>query len=202
MDKEEKKNNRLQWFLFVVLIPLLFTITIALIVLSFAGVNVLHASKSLADNIPFISKMTGSSDKNNKAAKEGSTDSKKELAQLEAGIKSKTAEVAKLENIIDSKDQEIQRSSAEKQQLENEIKDLNAAQADNKRAMKDIVTTYETMAPKKAAPILTKMPDDNAVRILSKIKAASLAAIMEQMQPADAARLTKKLTDFNQQQTP
>jgi flagellar motility protein MotE (MotC chaperone) len=74
----------------------------------------------------------------------------------------------------------------------NQLKD---SQNNSKQAFKDIIRTYETMAPKRAAPIITEMNDEDAVEILSSMKAATLAKVLEQMTTADAARLTKKLTE-------
>ena len=47
------------------------------------------------------------------------------------------------------------------------------------------------MSPKKSAPILAQMSDTDAVEILANLKAETVAKVLEQMPPADAARLTK-----------
>jgi flagellar motility protein MotE (MotC chaperone) len=196
-ENEEKKYNKFQWFLFVVLIPLLFTVAIVCVVLSVAGINVLEAGKSVGEKIPFIS---GSNDGNKEKAK-STSQFQKQIADLEAKIKDRKAEVTKLEDLVDSRDQTIQRNDLEKQQLEKQIEEVRAAQEQNKLAFKEIVRTYETMSAKKSAPIITKLGDDEAVKLLSNIKADTLAGIMEQMKPEDAARLTKKLTINSEQKS-
>nr|WP_281064436.1 hypothetical protein [Cytobacillus eiseniae] len=65
---------------------------------------------------------------------------------------------------------------------------------ENKRAFKDIVKTYETISAKKAAPILAQMTEEEAIQILTNLKSDTLAAIMEKMEPEDAARYTELLT--------
>jgi flagellar motility protein MotE (MotC chaperone) len=196
IEEEKKPYNKLQWFLFLIVIPLLFTITIALIVLTIAGVNVFELSKEYSSKIPLLSKWTQTEE----APSINEYQSK--VIDLEAEIKDREALVAKLEDIIESRDQEIQNIELEKQRLEDEIKELRAVQEEDKRAFKDIIKTYETISPKKAAPILTSLSDEEAVKILSNIKADTLAKILEQMEPEDAARLTQKLTvesDIDQQ---
>ena len=62
MDKvaeelETKKTSRFQSFIYVVLIPLLFTITVALIVMTILGYNVFELTKEYGQKIPFVSSM-------------------------------------------------------------------------------------------------------------------------------------------------
>lgn len=199
IENEEKQYNRFQWLLFVVIIPLFFTIAIVLIVLTVAGVNVIDQGKKVGEKLPFVS---GTFEKEEKKDKVQSTvEFKKKINDLQAEIEEKQEEVFKLEDIIAGRDQTIERNELEKQQLEKELEELRAAQDDSKRAFKDIIRTYETMSAKKSAPIITKLGDDEAVKILSSIKADTLASIMEQMKPEDAARLTNKLT-VNSRESP
>ena len=61
--------------------------------------------------------------------------------------------------------------------------------------LKDIAKTYENMKPAEAAAVLEKMKDnlDVVTTILGAMKADSRAKIMDQMDPAFAANVTKKL---------
>lgn len=193
MDKvaeelESKKTSRFQSFIFVVLIPLLFTITVALIVMTILGYNVFELTKEYGQKIPFIS--SALSDDASDSAKDVET----KMIELEAEIKDREAKITKLETELDSKDQEISRAKLEKEQLESEIEELTAMKEENKRAFKDIVKTYETISAKKAAPILSQMSETEALEILTNLKSDTLAEIMEKMEPEDAARYTELLT--------
>ncbi|CAH0346188.1 hypothetical protein [Bacillus sp. CECT 9360] len=186
IENEEKRHNKFQWFVFVVLIPTLFTIAIVWIVLSVAGIDV---GKVAEEKIPFIAESNKEKEK-----AQTSVQLEKQIGELEAKIQDREEETSKLEDLIDGRDEAIQRSELEKEQLEKEIEELRIARDEDKLAFKDIIRTYEMMSAKKSAPIITELGDDEAVRILSNIKADTLASIMEQMTPEDAARLTKKLT--------
>lgn len=61
--------------------------------------------------------------------------------------------------------------------------------------LKDIAKTYENMKPADAAEVLEKMGDnlDTVAEILKAMKADSRAKIMNEMDPAFAANVTKKL---------
>ena len=61
--------------------------------------------------------------------------------------------------------------------------------------LKDLAKTYENMKPAEAAAVLEKMSDnlDTVAEILKAMKADSRAKVMDQMDPAFAANITKKL---------
>ncbi|MBT2615659.1 MULTISPECIES: MotE family protein [unclassified Bacillus (in: firmicutes)] len=191
-ELKESKISKFQWFL-VIFIPLIFAVTVALIVFTVAGVDVVKKAKEMSAKIPFIE----SDQKDEENGKSANNDEKvsMKLEKLETEIDNKEKEIEKLEGIIDTRDKAIAKAEAEKQQLQTEMNQLKDSQNNSKQAFKDIIRTYETMAPKRAAPIITEMNDEDAVEILSSMKAATLAKVLEQMTTADAARLTKKLTE-------
>ena len=49
--------------------------------------------------------------------------------------------------------------------------------------------------PKRLLRFITQMNDDEALKILSSIKPATLAAILEKMNATDAAKYTAQLTN-------
>lgn len=64
--------------------------------------------------------------------------------------------------------------------------------------LKDLAKTYENMKPAEAAAVLEKMSDnlDTVATILRAMKADSRAKVIEQMDPAFAANITKKLMPY------
>ncbi|EIJ81497.1 hypothetical protein PB1_01090 [Bacillus methanolicus PB1] len=188
-EQEEKKYGRLQWLLYIVAIPMLFAFVVALIVMTFAGINVFDAAKEYGKKIPVVSNIF--KDENSKSI----TEIEQTMVELEGEIKDKEAKISRLESQMQNKDKEIDRLKLEKKRLESQIDELAAIQEENKRAFKDIVRTYETMSAKKAAPIITKMKNEEALKILTNIKADTLAGIMENMSPEEAAKYTELLTD-------
>lgn len=65
-DEETKKTSKLQWFLFVVFIPLLFTISVVLLILTFSGINVFEQGKKYASQLPFVSQWIEGTEANEK----------------------------------------------------------------------------------------------------------------------------------------
>lgn len=188
-ELEEQPVNRFQWFLYVIAIPSLFAVVIALVVLSFAGINVFQTASELGGKIPFLSGLV-------KEDKQPSVEEyEKNIIDLEAEIQDREAKIEQLQGKIESKDTTVDRLELEKAQLQEQIDELLAIQEENKRAFRDIVKTYESMSAKKAAPIIAEMETNEAVKILTNIKAESLAAIMEKLPAKDAARFTEILTN-------
>ncbi|PIC06002.1 hypothetical protein CS060_00300 [Anoxybacillus flavithermus] len=190
-EEEKKKASKLQWFLFVVFIPLLFTISVVLLILTFSGINVFEQGKKYAGQLPFVSQWIEGTDANEKKKlqeqivelKATIVEKEKELAKTKDTIKEKNAE-------IDTLKQEIARLQAEKEQAQQPTAQTKE-QTNAPRV--DVVKMYETMSPKKAAEIIPQMSDREAVDLLSQLKTDKVAAILEKMDAANAAKYTSLL---------
>lgn len=188
-EQEEKKYSKIQWFFVVIVIPALFALTVAVLVLTVAGINVFEKANEFRDKIPFVSTKEEVNDQ--QALKEAEST----LTKLKAEIKDREAAIANLETDIEGKDLEIETLLLEKEQLQSQIDDLLLAQETGQHTFKDIVNTFESLSAKKAAPIIAEMNDDEALKILSSLKPDILAAILEKMNAADAAKYTALLTN-------
>ncbi|MBS4172519.1 hypothetical protein [Bacillus sp. FJAT-49736] len=181
----EEKSSKFLWFVYVVIIPLLFAIVVALIVSTLAGVNVFEKAKELGEKTHLLS-----SSKNVTSRSKADED---KIISLNAEIQNKDTQIANLQKQLDSKDNEKQQLLLEQQRLEEQIASLQKSQTKSTKNFKEIVSSYEAMNPKSAAPILLQMKDENAVKILSKLSSETLASILEKM-PADrAAKYTELL---------
>ena len=188
-EKESQDVSKFQWFLYVIAIPSLFAIVIALVALSFLGINIFETAKDIGGKVPFISQYV-------KEERLPSIEEfEKDIISLEAEIKDREAKMEQLQSKVDSKDTQLKRMELEKAQLQAQIEELTAIQEENKRAFREIVKTYETMSAKSAAPIISNMDTEEAVKILTNIKPESLAAIMEKLPAEEAAKYTELLTN-------
>jgi flagellar motility protein MotE (MotC chaperone) len=188
-EKQSGKGRSFLWFLYVVVIPILFAITVAIIVSFIAGVNVFDAVKDVGQKIPIVGSLGQKNDSNT------SKISEKDVIELQGQIKDREEEISQLQTQLENKDSDIQSAELENNRLQKELDDMSANETERTRALKDMIKTYETMSPKKAAPIIVQMNDNEALKILSSIKADILAAIMENMNSQDAAKYTQLLTN-------
>lgn len=180
--EEEKSAGIFQKLFYLVLIPLLFVIAVLLVIATFTDFNVFEKA----------SELTGISDE--KKVEEPSEDYNKKIVELEAQIKEKEAEIDQLQSQLDSAKAESENIEAIKQQLQSEIESLQQNQSEAKKEFDDILSTFEQMSAKSAAPIIMEMSDEEAVKILSNMQPETLSEIFSKMDPVEAARYSELLS--------
>ncbi|MEW4326013.1 MotE family protein [Rossellomorea marisflavi] len=177
-------HGRFQKFVFIVLIPILFIIVVTLVVLTATGTNVFEKAQSLGIHLPFT---------NDKEPASADTE-KEDTDALKVVIEDQKAEIAQLNSSLEQKTKEADGLNASLEQQASEMEELRQTDEESKRSFKEIISTYEAMSAKNAAPVILNLKDDDAVRILSSVKPATLASILEKMPPADAAKYTALIT--------
>jgi flagellar protein FlbB len=185
IEQPENKISFFQKFFFWFLIPLVFCIALLLIFAMFTKKNVFE----YIDDIPFIS----SNDE--QQVTNISTQNEEKLVTLQAELQEKEVEVSQLQSKVDAASSEKQELELEIERLNYEIEKLKVSQEEASLEFKEVLSTFEKMSAKKAAPIIVEMSDDEAVRILSNMKPATLTAIFEKMTPENAAKYTQLLTN-------
>lgn len=186
--EQEGKSGTFQKLLLWVLIPLLFTTAIVLIIAKFADVNVFDKAKELSGNLPFIT------EKKVEDPVMGDLILEERVVTMQAEIQEKEAQLFKVQQDLDKSANENEKLLIEQEKLLDEIAVLVRNKDDSKRDFNEIVTTFEQMSAKSSAPVITKMSDAEAMRILTNLKSDTLAAIFEKMTPEDAAKYTTMMT--------
>ena len=196
LEINKEKNNgqsysKLQWILFVVIIPLIFAITLGLVILTVSGMNIFDIAKQYGSKIPVVSSYIGDAEK-----KTTEQQLKNDIIEQQAIVEEKQLKIEELEEELGNKELEIDALKKEIQRLNAEIEALTTAETNNEQqlTMSDIVNVYESMSAKNAAAIIPEMNDDDAIRILSALDSEKAAAILEKMDAANAAKYTSLLT--------
>lgn len=188
-ERQSKKSiGFFQILLAWIIIPLMFTMAVVLIIAKVADVNVFDQAKEFTSKVPFLEQKAP----NEKV--EGDLILEERVISLQAEIQEKEAQLFEVQDELTQVKDSNETLVIEKEKLNEEIEALKLAQSESKRDFKEIVTTYEQMSAKSSAPVITKMGDAEAVQILSSLKPATLAAILEKMSPEDAAKYTSMLT--------
>ncbi|WP_170007412.1 magnesium transporter MgtE N-terminal domain-containing protein [Bacillus fonticola] len=185
-EVEVKKKSRGKTFLFLFLFPFLVASAIALVVLTFAGVNVFDTLKSYGSSLPVVGSFL--------ANEEASFTSDDGLQELKARVRDREVLAQQLEGEVADLQEEVtilteQRDAAQAQAIE-----LRQMQEENKRAFQDVLDTFEEMDGGTAAPILLQMNEEQALAILSNVTIETLADLLESMSAEDAARFTEQIT--------
>lgn len=196
-DTEEKSGySFFQWVLFIVVIPLLFALTIGLVVMTIAGVNVFEKTKEVASNIPYVSDWVSTTEQ------DGKTDSEK-VVELQAEIKNKEAKIDQLTGDLESSKAEVEKLLTEQDKLNAQLKQLQAQQketADQKQtsstsAANNVVKTYESMDEESIAGIIINLTNNEAAAILQELSVEKQASVLENLEAKKAAEYTKILSN-------
>ena len=188
-EKESKSSTKLLIVMLSILIPLLAISAVFLIIAQITEVNVFDKAKELTSKLPLINDQ-----------KEEDVDTNDlilgdRVVTLQADIQEKEAQLVKLQKELDGSANEKQALLQKQEDLQSEIEVLQREKNDTKRDFAGIISTFEKMSAKSAAPILTEMSDEEAIRILTNMKPDILAAILEKMTPQDAAKYTSKMAN-------
>lgn len=197
MKNIEKDSGKLQWVFFVIIIPILFTVTFIVVILSVAGIDVLGKLKETISHIPGTAEILNEDEKQTETAPADDQTKmlKEENKQQKSTIEKQDLDISALENDADLKEKEIQKLSQEVKSLKDQLQLTNEPTEVTEEEGKDIAKLYENMSSKKAAEIIPLLTDEEAGLILSKIKDDQVVAILEKMPAEDAARYTKMLAD-------
>ncbi|MCT2534524.1 hypothetical protein NC661_16020 [Aquibacillus koreensis] len=185
MEHEPKKAGPFQWIV-VIIIPLIFALTLAIIILSFMGVNVIGKTKEFANHIPFLSNVVTTEE-------EKVEENKIEL--LENDIRTKDAEIDQLTAEVVTKDAEIDELNQEVTKITNQLKELETGKQEKADALSEVTTAFKGMEPEAAAPIISNLDTEMAASIVKSLPTKEKAALLGALDPELAASITNLLLE-------
>lgn len=110
-----------------------------------------------------------------------------ELDRRESDLDTQLALLAAAETKLDAKAHALEGLKADIQNLLNQANGREASEIDR------LVKVFESMKPKDAGPRMTLLDDSVRVPVAAKMKERALAAVLAQMPPAEAKKLTEAL---------
>ncbi|MBD7907129.1 MotE family protein [Sporosarcina gallistercoris] len=187
-QEERKAGSFFQMLLAWFVIPLIFAIAVLLIIAKVADVNVVDKAKEWTASVPALEqkKQDSSTKKDKKVLEDRVVAMKEELKQKEQQLMDIQEDLKK----SNAKNEEL---TLAQEKLQAEILVLQRTNDSSSKEIAQLVSTFEQMSAKSAAPVITKMDDAQALQLLSQMKANTLAAVLEKMTPEDAAKYTALL---------
>ncbi|HHY74626.1 MAG TPA: MgtE protein [Bacillus bacterium] len=179
----EKKYSKLQWLFACFIIPLLFAIVVALVVMTVTGFNVFDLAHKYSGKIPVVSSIMAGDKTKSKTTTEN-------IHSLKATIEDQKVEIEDLKAEIESKQNDLQVSQEEIDDLNKKLQALQKKQEKATVRLDEVVKVYETMSAKKSAEIFANMKNEDVLEILIRMNNAARAAVLEKMDPVKAADLT------------
>jgi flagellar motility protein MotE (MotC chaperone) len=126
----------------------------------------------------------------------GQVDVLTSLSKRRAELDARERDVEMRENLIKAAEDRVDSKIADLKQLQTQIQALLQQHDDAQQKQIDsLVKTYSSMKPKDAARIFDNLNDNVLLAVASGMKPDVLGAILAQMQPDAAQKLTVKLAD-------
>ena len=181
---EERKYSKLEWFFYIIFIPLLFTLVLSAVIAQMFGYNVMGILAKELNKVPVLEKVIPDAAVDSSApAEDGNKADEKDskISELEIKLEAKEREIADLKR----------KAELEKQKMDQVLQQAQKHQEATKAAEKKATEEEQ----KKAAPILEKMAPEEAAQLLLTMKAEERSAIMAKMDPKKAADLSLLLKE-------
>jgi flagellar motility protein MotE (MotC chaperone) len=179
----EGNNGKSALPVVLAIIFILLAVLEAAIIFNIAGV------RDVISAIPFIGPVINGPELEAKADIEERTAA---LNKKDADLKAKETLLANKEAELEKREKEVDDKENQLAQKEQELAAKEAELNSKQMAIADMAKMYESMNAKQAANILSELDNDGLiVDILKGMKDDKAAAILEQMEPARAAELTK-----------
>ncbi|MEI3604598.1 hypothetical protein SPD48_02750 [Pseudogracilibacillus sp. SE30717A] len=185
-NKEKKQtSNPILLFFFAIVIPFVVIIGIALFTLPFLGEDVQNWIKE--KNIPVVSSLVSSKEDKQMENKLNKAD--ETIVTQREEIEDLNKEIDSLEGIIADLEMDIKRLE---NRTESEAETVISAEQEEEE-IKQTAASFRKMDPEKAAPIIQNLDKNIAVPILANLSGDVRGAILAEMEPKQAAELTKEM---------
>jgi flagellar motility protein MotE (MotC chaperone) len=116
------------------------------------------------------------------------------LSDRRQQLDARSEELEMRENLMKAAEKRVEAKVAELKELEAKVKTaLDQRDQNELKRFKSIVTMYENMKPKDAARIFDRLDLKILVEVSTQMKPATMSAILAQMSPETAERLTVEL---------
>ncbi len=181
---ESTKISKVKMFFYWFIIPFLFALALLLGFAQITNVNIFEKAKEL-------SSFGQEEDKVDEAKNNRLED---RVVTLQAEIQEKEVQIDRLQQQMEKSKQSNESLLIEQQRLLEEIESLQRQKEGSKREFTEVVSTFESMSAKTAAPVITNMSDAEALRILTSLKPETVAKIYEKMSPEDAAKYVELMS--------
>ncbi|MDN9010277.1 MotE family protein [Brevibacillus laterosporus] len=195
--QEEREYNRLEWLLYIIVIPALFASLLAGILASLLGYDVVGSVKDWLNNIPYVEKLIPDDTPTSQTVEGSKEDSKTEAKKAQVN-----EDAAKSKQVADQLQKEVSQKDSTIAALQKQIANLQKAteekrveEEERQKQFQDLAKIYSSMSAKNAAAIVSNLSKEEAVVVLSKMKTDEQAQLLAKMDPKKAADISILLKD-------
>ncbi|MEX1030996.1 MAG: hypothetical protein WDZ91_13270 [Paenibacillaceae bacterium] len=200
-DGEKSSYGSLERFIYILLLPILFTAILTGVLLTLFDYDVKNVVYSIGRNIPIINNIvpdeqitdTGISNPANE-----SIQLDQQIEDLSANSTEKDTQILKLEGDLKSRDEQIAQLEASVEKLVLEQESIATNSEEYRKQLKSLAAMYAGMTTSKSAPILENLTMPELVLVLYEMSSDEQGRVLEKMNPKTAADASIQLKDVNE----
>ncbi len=195
---QDKSYNRMEWFFYIIILPLLFTMILTGVLLYFLGVNVVQSLQLWLNQVPYVESIVPDPSPEAGEAmtpQEEAALLNQRLAQLSSELTSRDSELEQLQKIADERESKIKELEEQIKGLEQSLEEKRISEETQQIEIKKLAQLYEGMSASRAAPIIEALTLEEAVLVMKAMKTDRQAEIFSKMDPQKAADISILLKD-------
>ncbi len=202
LDVEKSSYGAFERFLYIFLIPIIFTLILAGVLLSLFDYNVTDTVLKAAHKIPFVGKLLPAVDSPQERTASAvqtagsETDPDHSTAGLKSQLLKKEEELKKALADLQQKNESILELQAKNKLLEEQAKRKTQTEEQYDQQIRELASIYAKMTPSKAAPIMENLTLSEQALVLSHMKPDERMRVLEKMDPKKAAEASIVLKDM------
>lgn len=184
-NNEEQKAGKLQWFFFVIVVPLIFVGIFTIVVMKMMGMNVMEEAAEVGRKIPGFTETDNAEEEKRNERKN---------AELESNVENNKKEIEELKGTVKAKDSKIEDMKQEIATLESSATDKEDKEENEQNTnVTELAGSFEEMDPEKAASISENMELAIVVEVLRETESEARGEILAAMEPETGATVAELL---------
>ncbi|MEH7307817.1 MotE family protein [Neobacillus drentensis] len=186
---EEKHRSKLANIIYIVIIPLVFTVILVAILLKFMGFSVGQTFQEWGNQIPFINQLVADPAPVQAENQDDTDYWKNKYITSNSTIKETNQKISNLKKELSSNQNKLEETKQKNVDLETQLKEKETQKS--QEDLKQVAGIYENMSPSKAAKIFEAMSLEDASLTLMMLDPEHQSSILGGMKdPKKAAHIT------------
>lgn len=197
-SKEHGTYSPFERFMYLFLIPIVFTAILISVLLSMFGYNVLEPLQRFANQVPVLNQIVPEPkvDQDQRTSSNGLEESLKEKnIELETELSTLNQKFMEAQSTITDKNAELEEKDALIEKLQQELEEKTLSDEEYLQRIQDLALVYSDMSASKAAPVMEQLTLEERVLVLGQMEKDAQVDILEKMNPVIAAETSIMLKD-------
>lgn len=201
LEKEKSTYGPFERFMYLIFIPVIFTVILITVLLSMFGYDVMDPLLRAANKVPVLSNVVPDpkTEEPDAVATEetpaSTPESTEEVEALKAQISALNQELLTAKSDVTAKTTELEGVQAKLDVLTAELEEKTLSDEEYLARIQSLAKVYTDMSPSKAAPVLEQLTLAERVLVLNQMKSSAQVDILEKMNPVIAAETSILLKD-------